>query len=139
MLWESRHRFGVDTSLDFRRESLSADFVDELWTGDANVVYRFAQCDHLMVRAGVGLNYLADPQGTDIGLNLTYSADWLPFQPWIMSAEFDAGWLGNAPLLHARATVGANIRNVEVFTGYSYYTVGSSNIGGVIAGMQLWY
>ena len=75
ILWESRNRLGIDTSLDYRREALPNNRYDDLWTGDANIVFRFAQSDTLMMHTGLGLNYLTEDYGTDLGFNFTYSAD----------------------------------------------------------------
>lgn len=57
----------------------------------------------------------------------------------VVVAEIDWGWLGHAGLFHARTTAGVNIQNVEVYTGYDYFDVGSAQIGGLVAGIQLWY
>ena len=115
VLWESRNRFGLDTSLDYYREALANDSHDDLWTGDANVVFRFAQSEYLMMRTGLGVNYMSADHGTDLGFNFTYGGDWFPMKPWIVSAEIDWGWLGDAGLFQGRATIGVNIQNVEVY------------------------
>ncbi len=139
VLWESRSRFGLDTSLDYRREWLDTNRHDELWTGDFNVVFRFAQSEQLMMRTGIGTNYLALDDDTEWGFNFTYAADWFPARPWVLSTEIDWGWLGHAGLFHGRATAGVDIQNVEVYTGYDYYDVGSAQIGGWVSGVQFWY
>ena len=136
-LWESRHRFGIDTSVDYRRESLASGQQDELWTGDFNLVFRFAQSEQLVMHTGLGANYLTGDGSTDLGFNFTYCADWFPWQPWIVSVETDWGWLGSAGAFHGRATLGANLQNIEVYTGYDYFDVGSAQIGGLVAGIQL--
>ncbi len=139
VLWESRNRFGLDTSIDYRREWLETARYDELWNGDFNIVFRFAESEQLMMRTGLGTNFLALGDDTEFGFNFTYAADWFPERPWIFSAEIDWGWLGHAGLFHARTTAGVNIQNVELYTGYDYFDVGSAQIGGLVAGVQLWY
>lgn len=139
ILWESRNRFGFDTSVDYRQEAIVDDRYDDLWTGDANVVFRFAQNEYLVMRSGLGVNYLSDDDGTDLGFNFTYGGDWFPMKPFIVSAEIDWGWIGKAGLFNARSTIGVNIQNIEVYCGFSYFDVGSAQIRGVISGLQLWY
>ncbi len=139
VLWESYNRFGLDSSVNYYREWLATGRHDELWTGDFNIVFRFAESPQLMMRTGIGANYLSVPHETDLGFNFTYAADWLPARPWIFSAELDCGWLGHAGLFHGRATAGINLGNVECYTGYDYLDVGSAQIDGLVAGIQLWY
>jgi hypothetical protein len=138
-VWESVCRFGVDSSLDYRRESLGGGVHDSLWTGDVNIVFRFAQSEYLMMRTGLGANWLSDAAATDFGFNFTYGGDFFPIRPWIVSAEIDWGRLGRAALFHGRATVGVNLRAIEVFAGYDYYDVGNAQLGGFISGLRYWY
>ena len=139
VLWESVHRFGVDSALDYRRESLGGGVHDSLWTGDVNAVFRFAQSERLMMRTGLGFNWLSDAAASDFGFNFTYGGDFFPRKPWIVSAEIDWGRLGRAALFHARATAGVSLRAIEVFAGYDYYDVGNSQLGGFVSGVRYWY
>jgi hypothetical protein len=139
VLWESACRFGVDSAFDYRRESVGNGVHDSLWTGDANAVFRFAQSERLMMRTGLGFNWLADAVGSDFGFNFTYGGDFFPAKPWIMSAEIDWGRLGRAALFHARATAGVSFRAIEVYTGYDYYDVGDAQLGGFVSGARFWY
>ncbi len=139
LLWDSQHRIGIDTAFDYRHEDLSAGLADELWTGDANVVFRFAQSERLQMRTGIGLNWLADSAATDLGFNFTYGGDWFPAKPWVVSAELDVGRLGSATLFHGRATAGVQLRSVELFVGYDYFDVGNTQIDGLISGIRYWY
>ncbi len=139
ILYETKWRFGVDTSLDYYREWLPSGGRDDLWLGDFNAVYRFAQSDKLAMRIGLGANYLTGIGSTDLGFNFTYGGEWLPRRPWILSANIDVGTLGRVGFFRGRATVGINIRKVEFYTGYDYLDVGSVQIDNVIGGIQLWY
>ena len=98
LLLDTAPRWGVDTAFDYRRESLALGRHDSLWTGDCNLVYRFAQSSQVQMRSGVGFNWLADASGGEFGLNVTYGGDWFPRDPWIVSAELDWGKLGSATL-----------------------------------------
>lgn len=139
VLYETSSRLGADLSIDYYREWLGIGARDDLWLGDANVVYRFAQSDRLLMRAGIGMNYLTGSGFTDLGFNFTYGGDWFPVRPWIVSADIDVGTLGKADFFHGRVTVGVNVRKVEFYSGYDYLDVGSTQIGTVIGGIRLWY
>ncbi len=139
LLLESTIRLGLDTSFDYRRESLAPGTHDSLWTGDANVVFRFAQSEKLMMRSGLGVNWLSDQYGSEFGFNFTYGGDWFPREPWIVSAEIDWGRLGRAELFHGRGTVGLNFRHFEVYTGYDFYHVGRAELSSLVSGVRFWY
>jgi hypothetical protein len=138
-IFESNFRLGFDTSMQYRREGITGGAVDELWTGDANVVFRFAQSEHLMMRTGIGFNWLSDDFGSDFGFNFTYSGDLFPCDPWVISAEMDLGKLGSATLVHLRSTVGVQFHRFEVYTGFDYYNVGGVGLNGLVAGVRLWW
>ncbi len=139
VLYDTDLRVGLDASLDYYREWLPGGLRDDLWLGDVNVVYRFAQSERFALRSGLGANYLTGTGSTDFGFNFTYGGDWLPARPWILSANIDVGTLGKVGFFRGRATVGINVRKVEFFTGYDYLDVGTVQIGTVIGGIRLWY
>ena len=139
MLYETRGRWGLDASLDYYREWVPGYGRDDMWLGDVNVVYRFAQADNWVMRTGLGANYLTGSGSTEWGFNFTYGGDWLPARPWIFSANIDVGSLGKVGFFHGRATVGVNVRKVEFYSGYDYLDVGSIQIGNVIGGIRFWY
>ena len=138
LLWEQTCRIGVDASLDYFQEELAVGN-DDLWLGDANIVFRFAQCENFMMRAGVGVNWMADNARGDAGVNFTYGADWFPADPLVFSTEFDLGTLGDAGLFHGRATVGVVHDHVEIYTGYDYYNIDGVSLGTFIAGLRVWF
>ena len=70
---------------------MSANQPDQLWLGDVNVVYRCAQIPILQMRTGLGMNWLADEFGSDVGFNFTYSGDFFPADPWLVSAGINWG------------------------------------------------
>ena len=139
VLWESQYRIGVDGSADFRRERLAPGEHDNLWMGDTNVVWRFAQCRDFEMRTGLGVNWLADHVGGEAGFNFTYGGDWYVRDPWIVSGEIDWGRLGHSELFHGRATIGWQHRGVELFTGYDHLNVGGVEWGGVVSGLRIWF
>lgn len=139
LLLDTASRWGIDTEANYRREELDWDDHDQLWTGDCNVVFRFAQSPKLQMRTGLGFNWLSDHIGSDFGINFTYGGDWFPLNPWVVSAEIDWGTLGKAGLFHGRTTVGVHFHRLEVYTGYDYFDVGGAQISGLIGGMRLWY
>ena len=139
LLFETTARFGIDSSSSYLRESLGNGRHDDLWTGDANLVFRLAQSANFQIRSGIGVNWLADEVGSDFGFNFTYSSDWFPRRPWILSSEIDLGRLGSASLFHIRATAGVQLRCTEFFGGYDYYDVGETPIGGFVSGLRFWF
>jgi hypothetical protein len=139
LLVEGTHRWGLDADVRRVEEQLLPAGQDSLWLGDANVLFRFAQSEALQMRAGLGMNYLSDPVGSDFGFNFTYGGDWFPVQPLVVSGEFDMGTLGSSQLYHLRATIGANWSISEAYVGYDYTDIGHTQIAGLVAGVRLWY
>jgi len=66
-LFDTATRFGIDSEVNYWRESLAIGQHDDLWTGEANLVFRFTQTDWMQMRTGLGMNWLADDAGTDLG------------------------------------------------------------------------
>ena len=87
--------------------------------------------------AGLGFNWLADAQDTNFGFNFTYGGDWFVRRPWILSAEIDWGRLGQAALFHGRATVGLHFHRLEIYTGYDYYDVNRTPLGGPVPTLKI--
>jgi hypothetical protein len=139
VLIEGMWRWGLECDFRSVHEDLAPAGQDDLWLGDANVLFRFAQSESLQMRAGLGTNFLSDAGGSDFGLNFTYGGDWLPVQPLVLSGEIDLGTLGSAHVSHWRATAGANWDLSEIYAGYDYYDIGPAQIGGLVAGVRLWY
>ncbi len=139
MLLDTSTRFGIDGEVNHWRETLAAGQHDDLWTGDANLVFRFAQSRQLQMRSGLGLSWLADDLGGDIGFNFTYQGDYMPRKPWIISGELDLGKLGDATLIHGRVTGGLQWQRAELFIGYDYYELGQVELRGFISGLRLWF
>lgn len=139
VLLDSASRWGLDTEFNHWREDLALNQHDSLWTGDFNVVFRFAQSPRVQMRTGVGFNWLSDRVGSEFGLNFTYGGDWFPRDPWIVSAEIDWGKLGTATLFHGRATLGVHFHRFEIYSGYDYFDVGNTQINGLVSGLRLWY
>ena len=139
LLLSTRSRLGLDTETSYLEEKLFDGTQDELWLGDCNVVYRFAQGEHAQFRTGVGFNWLDDPEETDFGFNFTYGADLFPRRPWVLSATLDWGTLGEAELFRFRTTGGVVVHGVELYTGYEYLDIDSSQMNGIMGGVRIWF
>jgi hypothetical protein len=137
VLVEHANRVGFDSELNYWRQSLSPGVFDHLWTGDANVVFRFAQNERVQMRTGLGVAWLSDPIDTNFGFNFTYGGDIYPIKPLVISAELDAGWVGEAWMVHLRGTVGVVWRQAEVYTGYDYLEIGRAQLDGWVAGVRV--
>lgn len=133
---EQTSRLGVDTETGLLRQSIPGGH-DELWLGDFNLTYRFAQSEQVQFRAGIGANWLADSVRGDAGFNFTYQVDVFPREPWTASALIDVGTLGDATLFHGRGTVGVMLRQWEIFTGYDYLRIGEFDTHGLLGGLTL--
>lgn len=118
---DTHRRFGADASAHRWRESLD-DGTDRLWTGDVNVLYRFAQGEWVQFRAGGGVNWLHDQGSTNVGPNFTYQIDVYPGRPWIVSGRVDAGAIrSRAGVLRGRLMGGLMLGPAELSVGYDYY------------------
>jgi hypothetical protein len=138
LLIDTTWRWGIDSDVRYVREDLDAGR-DSLWLGDANVLLRFAQSEFLQFHTGLGINYLSDTVGSEFGFNFTYGFDCQPVRPWVFSGELDLGTLGHASVVHVRTTAGVVWGPCEAFVGYDLYDIGSTQIQGLVAGVQIWY
>ena len=139
LLVDSAWRWGVDTEMGYFQENLPHNGHDNLWLGDCNLVFRFAQNENMLWRTGVGLNWLDDSRHTDFGFNFTYGFDWFPRKPWVVSAAIDWGNLGYSGLFHFRGTVGVLVNRIEAYTGYEYYDFDHVQTNALIGGVRLWF
>ena len=139
LLLSMASRWGFDAEMVRFEENLPGGGVDELWLGDGNLIFRFAQSEHMQWRSGLGFNWLDDPVRTDYGFNFTYGLDWFPRQPWILSATLDWGTLGSAELFHFRTTAGVTLFGIESYIGYEYYDLDAACTNSLIAGVRVWF
>jgi hypothetical protein len=139
LLLSTRSRFALDTETSYYQERHPGGTYDHLWLGDCNVTFRFAQGEHAQFRTGLGFNWLDDPIQTDFGFNFTYGADLFPRRPWVVSATLDWGTLGEAELFRFRTTGGVVLYGVEVYTGYEYLDIDSTQMNGLIGGVRIWF
>ncbi len=138
LLIDTTSRFGLDSDVRYVREDLDAGR-DSLWLGDANVLFRFAQSEFMQFHTGLGMNYLSDTVGSDFGFNFTYGFDFQPIRPLVFSAELDLGTLGHASVVHVRTTAGVMWGFSEAYIGYDLYDIGSTQVQGLVGGVQIWF
>ena len=139
LLISTTSRLEFDGRIQHLGEPLGNGREDELWIGDCNVMFRFAQSSSAQFRAGLGINWLNDPGQTDLGFNFTYGVDVFPVKPLIFSTVMDAGTLGHAGMFRFRATAGAIYGPIEFYTGYEYTDIGRASWNGLIGGVRLWF
>lgn len=135
LVLDTDSRFGLDTETNYWRETGNSS--SQAWTGDANLTFRFAESEHVQMRAGLGVNWLADHGGADAGLNFTYGLEWFPRKPFTIASVIDFGSIGRGTLFHNRTTAGVMLGPVEAFAGYDYFQIGSTNFHGPVAGLGL--
>ena len=135
-IFESRNRLGVDASFDYLRESVAVGQHDQLWIGDVNVVWRFAQMENAQMRVGLGMNWQRTSVGAEQGINFTYGGDFYLSEPQVISADLDWGRLGSAGLFRVRTTYGRQIGRAKVYVGYEYLSIGDFKKNFLITGMS---
>ena len=128
-------RLGFDSEVYYRHENVPSGN-DELWQGDVNLTYRFAQNEFWQFRAGLGVNWLADKFGTDAGFNTTYGVEWFPKDPLVLSSTIDWGRIGDSSVFHFRNTVGVTHNGWGIFTGHDYQSVGGVKINAWVNGIE---
>ena len=138
-LIDTTSRFGIDSEFSYWEESLPGGLRENFWSGDTNVLFRFAQTESVQMRTGIGFNWLSDDIGSDFGFNFTYKGDFFPIDPVIISAELDLGKIGSAALTHIRITTGVNWRHAEIFVGYDHLRLGETELDGLIGGLRIWF
>lgn len=139
LLVEGDHRFGFDLTWRTYFEGLGPEGHDDLSTGDANLLYRVWQSDATALRLGGGASWLEFDGEVDAGYNFTMSSDLFPVRPFIFSLEGDAGKIGHASLLHGRATIGANLRHFEVYTGVDHLKIDDTGLTSMVTGLRTWW
>ena len=139
VLIEHASRVGIDFKWDSYVEDLGHGWTDELHFTDVNVLFRLAQSEHYIVRAGLGMNILGDAYATDAGFNVTAKADLFPIKPLVVSGELDLGTIGDAETFHVLGKAGLMFDRFEIFGGYDYRTIGSIPLEGAMLGVQIWF
>ncbi len=137
LLLDNWTRFGIDTEFFYRHEDLPASGSDQLWTGDANIVYTFAKGELGQFRTGIGVNWLAGAGQSDSGFNFTYGGELYPAEPFVITGDIDWGRIGDASLFHGRANIGITRNGWGLFTGYDYFSIGKTDLHSWINGFEL--
>ena len=130
---------GIDFKWDSYVEDIGGGFTDELHLTDINLMFRLADAEHYLVRAGLGGNILGDAFGTDGGFNATAKVDIFPVQPLVLSGEIDLGTIGDAEMFHAAGKIGLMMDRFEIFGGYDYRTISGIELKGAMIGCQIWF
>jgi hypothetical protein len=136
---EHARRFGLDAAWSRWVEDVDGGGSDELDLGDANLVYRFAQGERAAFRAGLGVNVLDDSSGTELGINATYAARFLPARPLSAGLELDLGTLGGDGLVHLRAEMGLIVTRFELFATWDHFDVDGEELRSVALGLRAWF
>lgn len=139
LLVSTGSRLEWDSQFDYFREAQPGHRHDGLWLGDCNLAFRFAQSPNVLLRAGVGVNWLADAVDADFGVNFTYGFDIFPRRPWVLSSELDWGTLGSAELFRLRTTAGITLHGIEVYSGYEYLDIDRLHQNSLLGGVRLWF
>lgn len=137
--FETDSRWGIDSEWDRFSQDIPGWGRYEVWTGDANVIFRFAQSEKVQLQSGIGFNYLVDTIGSDFGFNFTYGADFFPAKPWVVSTHLDLGTIGDSSRVHLRGTLGVMLDRFEFFGGYDLERIANINLHGPLFGFRIWW
>ena len=138
-LFEGQSGWGLDGDWNYYTERLAAGVQDNLKTGDINLLFRFAEMDHMQWRIGAGINWFDSRTVSDGGINLTTRLDIFPVKPLVMTGEVDYGWVGGAEMFHGSLSAGFMWDRVELFTGYDFRKIGGVELEGPMFGVRLWW
>lgn len=135
LLIQANGGFGLDGSLRTLRES-GADFRDNLWLGDVNLVYEAISSSFFRGRIGGGINFLGDQYGGEAGVNLTAGFDVRLSDRWTLSGEGDIGTLGDADYLHSQLSLGRRFDAATIVFGIDHTDINGVEIESVFTGLQ---
>ena len=138
-LFTTTSRFGFDVALMRMEEDLGAGVTDRLSFGNAHILFRFAQGPSVQMRVGLGGIWMWDELGTDDGFVFIYEGDFFPKKPIVLSGGIELGTLGEASVVHFRASVGTMLGRWETFIGYDSLSVDSVSVGGPGLGVRCWF
>lgn len=139
LLLSTASRWGLDIEMSYLEENLRGGRHDQLWIGDCNLVFRFAQSEHMQWRTGLGFNWLDDPAATNFGFNFTYGVDYFPRKPWVFSSTLDWGTLGRAEQFRFHTTAGVLLWGIESYVGYEYLDIDRTQLNSLIGGVRIWF
>ena len=136
--------------------------LDKLYFLEPGVSWLFALGDRAQFRMGAKFVLMLDPSGDadanpgspiDLGgandspsqlsivpgITGTYSIDWFPIDPLVLTFEFGGGILGERFYSHTALTVGLVLGPVEPFVGYEARFIGDEFLGTGSAGLRIWF
>ncbi len=126
---------GIDGALNHFMEELPGGGRDSLNLGDLHLTLRIIDEPFLRVRIGAGAAWLSDDVDTEWGFNATANAEIDFWDPFYVGLQCDGGTLGDAGLLHARASLGVKLGMLDTFIGYDHYSIGSAKLNGMVFGV----
>ena len=136
--FSGNHRFEIETAWSQYTEAVTSGLLDQLLIGDVNARVQYAVHPNISFHSGIGVRTMLDKSENTYGFNFNYGVDVFPADPVILSADFDLGNLGSAPVMHLRATAGVLVGPVELYGGWDAIWVGSVELGGWTGGVRAW-
>jgi hypothetical protein len=131
-------RFEIQADYNYLEEKSEDGSSDSFGLGNINLLFRFAQNPHLLMRSGVGLIMLNDNED-EFGFNFSYSADCYFSKPLFLSARFDVGRLGGDVFVRLRSTVGYVNKNYELDVGFEFYKMEETSLSGLTLGFKVYF
>ena len=140
--WYPVAHVGIDTTVAHYLE-LDQRSLDQLLLGDANLLFRWWPDPALSIRLGAGAIWLYDRPRVDVGFNLTSGAELLLWPQVILCARGDVSGIGEAMVLHGRASLGYRLAAAELYLGYDvrgfYSGQGGVLFHGPVGGLRGWF
>ncbi len=98
----------------------------------------------VLVSIGGGGRILLDPkqppgEAPALGWNVVIDFDLFPVRPLIAALRLEGGSLGDAYLLHGRASLGVAIGPIEPYAGYDHWIIGGVHLGAPVIGARAWW
>jgi hypothetical protein len=133
-------RLEMQGDYNFLEEKRSNGSTDSLCLGNANILFRFCQNRYLMMRSGLGMNFLHNDGGDNrYGFNFTYSLEAYPVKPLFLSARIDLGNLGDASYVRFRTSIGYVYKSFEVDAGIEIYNISGISLQGLTLGVKVYF
>jgi hypothetical protein len=112
--------------------------IDKMYLGNANILFRFAQNQYLLMRSGLGVNAFLSKEDS-YHLFYSYSVDVYPIKPLYCSARIDLGLIGRTSFFRLRTGIGLLHKRLEVNGGVEMYHIGRDSLIGFYMGAKLYF
>lgn len=122
----------LDDALPGQRTSDSTNL------GSSHLSYRLGEGVAGLLRLGLGMRYMVDHVGSELGFDMLVGADLFVGSPFVVSLELTGGTLGDAVVFAPRAQLGVMLGRCEVFAAYEHVVIGEVEFPTPMLGSRIW-